>query len=346
MRMRLTPRRGLNFLAPKTKVVADMDEVSGVTPSTAEIAGFWRRLFAFCLDGLLLGALGAGIGLLAFDALVALEDWGRAVGFAIALIYFAAADSRLFAGRTFGKWLVGIKVVAAYGAPLSVGASALRATVFCVPYFLNGAFIDVGTSAVWMWILLSFLVFGVGISIVYLLIFNRRTRQSLHDLAVGAYVVSDKSRGPIGGTRIWSGQFGVVGAILLASIVLPYLSKRLANSAPFSELLAVQQGLQQEPEVRRVSVFTGVNSFFSSKRGSTTTHILSSKIFVSKQVPDLDALANRSAQIILDRDPSAEKEDRIAISIIYGYDIGIASSWRSRDFAFSPQQWRSRISAP
>ena len=88
-----------------------MDEVTGVTPRLAEIAGFWRRLFAFCLDGLFLGALGACIGLFAFDQLVALGDWGRAVGFAVALVYFGAADSQLFRGRTFGKWLVGIKVV-------------------------------------------------------------------------------------------------------------------------------------------------------------------------------------------------------------------------------------------
>jgi hypothetical protein len=38
---------------------------------------FWRRLFAFCLDGLLLGALGAGIGLFAYDGLAALGDWRR-----------------------------------------------------------------------------------------------------------------------------------------------------------------------------------------------------------------------------------------------------------------------------
>src|ERR1700680_4744061 len=100
-----------------------MDEVTGLTPRRAKIAGLWRRLFAFCLDGLFLGLFGACIGLVAYDRLVALADWGRAVGFAIALVYFGVMDSELSGGQTPGKRILAIKVIAANGAPLSVGAS-------------------------------------------------------------------------------------------------------------------------------------------------------------------------------------------------------------------------------
>jgi hypothetical protein len=61
-------------------------------------------------------------------------------------------------------------------------------------------------------------------------------------------------------------------------------------------------------------------------------------------VKDLDSLANRLARITLERDPSAENKDKIGISIIYGYDIGIASARESRNFSLSPQQWRNRFS--
>jgi hypothetical protein len=128
--------------------------------------------------------------------------------------------------------------------------------------------------------------------------------------------------------------------------VLPYVAQRLASSAPFVGLLAVQQGLQQEPDVRHATANIGLSKLFSKNPGATNTHIFSSKIFLSRRVTDFDSLANRLARIILDRDPSAEKEDVIAISIIYGYDIGIASAWRSRNFAFSPEQWRKRFSPP
>jgi hypothetical protein len=190
-----------------------------------------------------------------------------------------------------------------------------------------------------------FLVFGVGLSIVYLLLFNRRTRQSLHDLAVGAYVVPTKVAGPIGDSgRISSVHVGVVGLILTATLVLPYLAQRLASAEPFVELLSVQQALQQEPGVRHATASVGVSKFVSSNKGATTTHTFSSRISLSRRVTDLDSLANRLARIIEDRDPAADKEDVIAISIVYGYDIGIASAWQGKNFTFLPEQWRERSS--
>jgi len=79
-----------------------MDDVTGLTPRLAKMAGTWRRLFAFCLDGLFLGAFGAWLGLLAYDRLAALGDWGRVVGFAISLVYFGAMGSELSGGQTLG----------------------------------------------------------------------------------------------------------------------------------------------------------------------------------------------------------------------------------------------------
>ncbi len=183
-----------------------MNGVTGLTPGVTELANLWRRLFAFVLDGVFLGLLGAGLGLIAFDRLVALGDWGRVIGFAIAPVYFGVMDSKLSGGQTLGKQILGIKVVTASGEPLSVGASTLRAAIFCVPYFLNGVFVDPSAHISW---LIVFLVFGVGISIGYLLLFNRRTRQSLHDLAVGAYVVYRQDNGSIGAMeRIWPVEIG------------------------------------------------------------------------------------------------------------------------------------------
>jgi uncharacterized RDD family membrane protein YckC len=336
------PPREVNCIVIKIWVMSHMDEVTGLTPRLPEIAGFWRRLLAFCLDGLFLGAFGAGIGLVAYDRLVALGDWGRAVGFAIALVYFGVTDSELSGGQSPGKRILGIKVVTVNSAPLSVSTSTLRATIFCVPYFLNGAFIDAGVVTSW---LVTFLVFGVGISIAYLLLFNRRTRQSLHDLAVGAYVVSCKAEDLSGESRrIWPAHFGAVGLILTAALTLPYFAQRLANSVPFAALLSVQQALQQDPDVRHATAVVSVSKFFGKNQSATTTHIFISNIVLSRRVTDFDSLSNRLAGIILNLDHSAEKEDEITISIRYGYDIGIASAWRSRLFAFSPEQWRKRMS--
>jgi uncharacterized RDD family membrane protein YckC len=320
-----------------------MNEATGLTPRLPGMAGPWRRLFAFGLDGLLLGVVGACIGLVAYDRLVALGDWGRVLGFAIALAYFGVMDSGLCKGQTVGKRVLGIKVVTANAVPLSLGASTLRAAIFCVPYFLNGAFIAANAAATWV---LVFVIFGVGLSILYLLLFNRRTRQSLHDLAVGAYVVRSEvgdARGAI--ERIWPVHFGVVGLILVAAMLIPFLSQRMEKSAPFAGLLSVQQGLQGAPEVRHATAMVGVNRFFGTDHGATTTHVFSARVILSRRVTDVDSLADRLAEVILTRDPSAVNQDRIAISIVYGYDIGIASASRSRNFVYSPGQWQQRISA-
>lgn len=121
-----------------------MNDLTGVTPHQLETAGPWRRLFAFLVDGLVLGAVGTCMGPIAFDRLMALGEWGRLVGLAIALIYFGAMDSKLFGGQTPGKRLLNIKVVTADSAPLGIGASTLRAVIFCAPYFLNGAAFNAG----------------------------------------------------------------------------------------------------------------------------------------------------------------------------------------------------------
>ncbi len=80
-----------------------MDEVTGLAPRLDKIAGIRRRRFAFCFDALLLGVIGACLGLVAFDRLAAQGNRGRTVGFAISLVYFRAMDSELSGGQTMGK---------------------------------------------------------------------------------------------------------------------------------------------------------------------------------------------------------------------------------------------------
>ena len=56
-------------------------------------------------------------------------------------------------------------MVTVTGVPLSTGAATLRAAIFCVPYFLNGTFITAAPAISW---LLALLIFGAGLSIIYL----------------------------------------------------------------------------------------------------------------------------------------------------------------------------------
>ena len=67
-----------------------------------EISGFWRRVGAFLIDSVILGVVGLVLGLFFSQQFVELGDWGRAIGFPIAAIYFAILNSRIGNGQTIG----------------------------------------------------------------------------------------------------------------------------------------------------------------------------------------------------------------------------------------------------
>jgi len=65
--------------------------------------------------------------------------------------------------------------------------------------------------------------------------------------------------------------------------------------------------------------------------------------FLKQRAPNEDMLANKIAQIALDNNPRASQKDLVSVILVYGYDIGIASSWRKQVYNFSPQQWQERF---
>ncbi len=313
-----------------------------VTRKTAGISGFWRRLFAFFLDGIILGAPAYILGLFLFDQFAGLGGYGRAVGFLVAFLYFGLMNSALAGGRTLGKRLMSICVVDSKDSLITVGRSATRYLILGVPYFLNGAPIPPRLLFTWIALLLSFIIFGIGLSIVYLFVFNRRTRQSLHDLVVGTFVVKTGRSPEALKPKIWAGHYVIIAFLLIASICAPLLLKGLATKGPFKELLPLQTSLMNLPDVRYASVFAG-KSFFSDSKGSRSVNTVSVAIQVNKRIEDYDTFANRMAKVVFESHPEVTQRDQLIVNIIYGYDIGIAHSSFSHGYNFSPAQWQQRI---
>src|SRR4051812_30504577 len=117
-----------------------MAETAGAA-TAPRLAGVWRRLGAFVLDGLGGGGPLLFLGFAAYDWAVALGQAGRALGFAVALAYFGALNSTLGGGQTLGKRLLGLRVVDRQGQRITLPRSLLRCLVLWVPWFLNGVFI-------------------------------------------------------------------------------------------------------------------------------------------------------------------------------------------------------------
>lgn len=307
----------------------------------ASLAGFWRRVLAFVIDGLILGVIGSALGMLAFDRLAELGVWGRGLGFLISLAYFGVMDSGLARGQTPGKRLLKIRVVRTDGRMLGPGRAALRFCLMGVPYFLNNAHIPLAASNVWIFTLLSLVVFGLGLSILYLLIFNRATRQSLHDLATGSCVIAANSTlGPGTLAHIWRGHYAVVALIAVAALGAPLALAGLRHNSFFKPLLATQEGLMQDPDVAYAGVSAGTYKNFKtgvSQRYIAVTALLAHKLDAK------ESLGDRLAQVVLNRYPDASGLDNININIVYGFDIGIASASSNTNYSHSPGEWKQRL---
>lgn len=299
------------------------------------ITGFWRRVGAFFIDLVFLGLIGIGLGLFLKEQFVQLGGWGRLVGFIIALIYFGFLNSRLFGGQTIGKKLLNIRVVASDNQPIGLLRSFGRFSVLGVPYFLNDAQLtDEALTSFWMY-LVSLIVFGGLLSIVYLYVFNRITRQSLHDLVFGTYVVNASAEKTEIGT-LWRPHLIVVAVILVASALVPPFASKLSQTAPFKDLWAAQTALAEHPATSYVGVSSGTNTKISTGAGRRTTTYLSAQVVLKKNSVADAELAKQLATILANAYPNSGQKDVVQVELSYGYDIGIASSWSSHTYAYRP----------
>ena len=319
------------------------------TPSqitTAPFAGFWRRVAAFVVDAFILGFIGYALGLVFFDAFVRLGPWGRCVGFGVALAYFVPQESGRGGGQSLGKRLLRIRVVDAQGRALSPARGVARFAVFGVPYFLNGAVLPMDVATFAGGFPFAVLALGGMFALAYLLVFNRRTRQSLHDLAVGAFVVrvAEGERRAPAPTRVWSGHRVIAGVLIVLCGAMPLLFPQLMRMPLLAHLQALYVRLAAQPELRSVNVFASSTRVYGREL-SGVQHELLIQATVAAPLADYVPLSTRLAGIALSVLPEAAGEDRISVRLAHGFDIGIAASWTYNELALTPAQWADRVAA-
>lgn len=306
--------------------------------SAASIAPPWRRIVACLIDTFLLGLLGIALGALLHAQFSAMGPWGRLLGFVIALLYFGLTQSHLRGGQSVGMHLLGIRVVTRAGNPLSIPAAFLRAAIYCLPYFLNGVTIDGEPGPEWMGVALLVLIGAMSLISAYLVLFNRRTRQSLHDLAAGACVVhAGPGRVTLQVERIWRGHAVVAGLLALAmaggSVAL---YRHVPRDGSVPALRAAERSMVGMPGVWRAGV-----QHQTFKADGKTVHLLLVSAVVDDGVPQPQLLAQRIALAALDDYPDAGQLDRVVVNLLSGYDIGIAHAFDATLYDHTPQQWRS-----
>lgn len=309
---------------------------AGSVPEVA-IASVRRRISAFGIDMFFLWLIGMAAGAVLHAQFAALGNWGILVGMGITVLYFGLMQSHLRGGQSLGMHLLGLKLVSATGETLRLPAACLRAAIFCLPYFMNGVVINISADKQWLNLSLLVLLGGIMFSIYYLLLFNRRTRQSLHDLAVGAFVVrAGPGKLNLPTAAVWRGHAIVIAAALIVLSGIALISRQFVPVAQFVSLLAVSAELQTLPGIQNAG-FVSTTVLGASE----TSQQLMINAMVDPPLADTQALAQAVVELVLKRYPEASRQQTIGVAFRSGYNIGIASSWDMVYYAHTPEQWRA-----
>ena len=301
----------------------------GMAPAVARIAGFWRRVFAFLVDGLLLAITGSAAGWLAFDAMASLGLYGRLVGFLVALAYFGVLNSRIGGGQTLGKRAFGVRVVDSAGQLLPMPRSLLRYCVLGIPFALNG--VPFGPAAMQVpWAsLLSAIAVGGMLSIAYLYVFNRRTRQSLHDLAVGSWVVCAGPAGaPVPAIAAWHGHLVVVALLVLGVAAVPPVLDAQFEGGTLDDLVLVHRVVVRVPGVQAAEL----EAAFDPRTWEPTGKV-EARVRMAAGTVD-EARARGLAGAIFGTRTTSLEIEHLSIVLRRGYDLGFASAWKNHQFDF------------
>jgi uncharacterized RDD family membrane protein YckC len=315
------------------------DQQTSPTFEERVISGFWQRILAFALDGVFLGLIGFAAGIFFYDHLAHLGGWGRLLGFCVALAYYGVLNSSIGNGQTIGKMIVKVEVVDSRGEHISPRLSILRYAILAVPFFLNGAIIPPSLIASPFGYLVGLLVFGFGGAIIYLYIFNRRTRQSLHDLACGTFVVRGIPKGDVRVSPIWKPHVVFISIWFALVIVAMIVMQNIAHKGVFPGLIATQQAIMSTGKVHTATLSVGKTWRASGENSTEATHVASNAIW-KRRPADYEAAAREVALVILDHYPDIMTKDVLAVTVTYGYDIGIARAWRNQTFQHPPLEWK------
>lgn len=313
---------------------AGVVEIAPSQPQFAVFSGFWRRSVALLVDWVILGTIGFALGLFLSDFFVRLGPWGRAVGFAIALPYFAVFNSSLYKGNTPGKKILGLRVVNGAGEAISPGRSLARSTIYLVPFFLNGALIPATQRLPVIEIAVALIVSVIASAIVYLVVFNRPTRQSLHDRVVGTYVVKSRPEGPVSAPPFWSKHWAIIG--LVNVLIFAVAALLLFKVARMEEAIPIQQAVYDTGEFHSVSIGRNV-TYGQQKVTSLTVSV------VAKELSDPKRQVHDVARLVLRKSPTALASDVLTVNLAYGFDIGIASGWTNYFEQHSPAEWAETL---
>lgn len=338
------------LIANEPDNITSIDEEIIQEPPPTSIAAFWRRLLAFTIDGFLLSIPLIIIGFIFRDIAFSLGPWGRILGFSVLILYGGYFHSEQRSGQTFGKQLAKIAVVDHNNQYLSISQSFSRATILGLIFILNGWALPLLQNTI-IAFFVTIVVFGGILALIYGLIFNRTTRQGIHDLLVGSYVIdapphlnAQTPQIPRIHKRITFGLVVGIGLLIgIAGLLLQQTEPTLGIVEPgeWEEIQELQSTLKTDGDYFSVSV-NRVNR--GQIGGSTVLKDLNievwTKVSCDRNPTYCDDLVEDIAQTAFETYGGIENLSGMQIAIVNRFDLGLASGHLTRGAARSMADWQ------
>jgi len=304
--------------------------------TTIIISKFWTRIWAFLIDTLILGVIGYLFGLMIQDFLIGIGSYGLILGLIITVSYQTICNSKLLDGQTIGKHFMEIQVVDINGNTIGVGKSFLRALILSFPYFTYNLSIPGLADTSFISVVKTIGLLSIIIGVVVIYIFNKQTRQSLHDLIIGTYVAKTEERDePIAIPGVTKTPFYVFGGFLVLLIGIGIYS---VNSNGVQNLSGIYTKVSKIDGV----ISANVNErtiFFNGTKTLVYETTLSVKALPNDDLEN-DKIVRETARTILNDVSNINSFNAITISLNRGFNIGIASHNTAKTVSYSPGEWR------
>ena len=331
-------------MEPIQPTVAEPSSSHATIPPPPDLAGRITRALALIVDALVGAALGYPVGFWIGETLFQVGGQGRLIGLVVAVLYFGLCESRIGGGRSIGKRLLGIRVVGADGHPLPVGRAFVRASLFLLPIFLKGiGFSRLTPLATTALAVIGIAGFGLGVAVPVTLVFHRRTKQGIHDLVAGAYVVGGRAAGSAISLRAarWPWVFSAVWmAGVAVAVVVGLVTPNTEQEIP----PGVVQMLGDEVGVKTWTV--SWSEHWGADAGEPPRPLRFAGLNLAYGGPEENGpLMQRMARGLIENDPRAASADHVKVIVRRGWDIGFASFRTSESRIASPREWLAEPTA-
>ncbi len=305
---------------------------SGRTAAPQVFAALWRRFAAFVIDTAILAVLGGITGWLMYEPMSALGTLGRGFGLCVALLYFGIMDSWFCDGRTLGKACLGIRVAGRDGLPLSMPRAFARTATWSIPWYLGDALAAMFPGMPFLVMQLTNVFTMVMIAMLYLFAFNRRTRQSLHDLVTGAFVLRAEVDTASWQPRpVWRWHAVLLGA----AVLVPFASLTMLASTPTAaDVQRMRTSMGTVVSMREVQALEWkIMTTWTAGKDTRTELIVTSRLHSDRHM-DATFAGRVFGRIVGDLCPDAPY-DHVRIVLVRGFDLGIVS-WKKQQYFLYP----------